>query len=66
MNDEGVCRTATSKPGLSLYLDEWRGVQENTSMRLREFPRAQVEGTPELECWYFPVLPNSSQGTDII
>ena len=24
----------------------------------------EVEGVPE--CWYFPVLPNSSQGTDII
>ena len=32
----------------------------------REFPRAQPEGTPETECWYFPVLPDSSQGTDII
>ena len=51
---------------LSLYLDEGRGVQGNTSMRSREFPRAQPEGTPETECWYFPVLPDSSQGTDII
>ena len=51
---------------LSLYLDERRGVQGNTSMRSREFPRVQPEGTPETECWYFPVLPNSSQGTDII
>ena len=51
---------------LSLYLDERRGVQGNTSMRSREFPRAQPEGTPETECWYFPVLPDSSQGTDII
>ena len=51
---------------LSLYLDERRGVQGNTSMRSREFPRAQPERTPETECWYFPVLPNSSQGTDII
>ena len=33
--------------GLSLYLDERRGVQGNTSMRLREFPRAQPEGTPK-------------------
>ena len=26
----------------------------------------EVEGTPETECWYFPVIPDSSQGTDII
>ena len=26
----------------------------------------EVEGTPETECWYFPVLPDSSQCTDII
>ena len=51
---------------LSPYLDQRRGVQGNTSMRSREFPRAQSEGTPETECWYFPVLPDSSQGTDII
>ena len=51
---------------LSLYIDERSGVQGNTSMRSREFPRAQPEGTPETECWYFPVLPDSSQGTDII
>ena len=25
----------------------------------------EVEETPETECWYFPVLPNSSQGTEI-
>ena len=37
---------------LSLYLDERRGVQGNTSMRLGEFPRAQPEGTPQNECWY--------------
>ena len=36
---------------LSLYLDERRGVQGNTSLRSRE---------------YFPVLPDSSQGTDSI
>ena len=34
---------------LSLYLDKRRGVQENTSMRSREVPRAQPEGTPETE-----------------
>ena len=50
---------------LSLYLDKRRGVQGNTSMRSREFPRAQPEGTPETECWYFPVVPDLSQGTDI-
>ena len=32
---------------------------------LREFLMAQPEGTPDTECWYFPVLPDSSQGTDI-
>ena len=42
---------------LSLYLDERRGVEENTSMRSREFPRAQPEGTPETECWYFLYSP---------
>ena len=26
----------------------------------------EVEGTLETKCWYFPVLPDSSQGTDII
>ena len=25
----------------------------------------EVEGTPETKCWCFPVLPDSSQGTDI-
>ena len=40
---------------LSLYLDKRRGVQENTSMRSREFRRAQPEGTPKTECWYFLV-----------
>ena len=42
---------------LSLYLDERRGVHGNTSMRSREFPRAQPEGTPETECWYFLYSP---------
>ena len=28
--------------------------------------RAQPEGSPETECWYFPVLPDSSQGIGII
>ena len=51
---------------LSLYIDKRRGVQGNTSMRSREFPRAQPEGTPKTECWYFPVLPDSSRCTDII
>ena len=40
---------------MSLYIDERRGVQENTSMRSREFPRAQPEGTPKTECGYFPL-----------
>ena len=51
---------------LSLYLDKRRGLQRNTSMRLREFLRAQPEGTPETKCWYIPVLPDLSQGTNII
>ena len=42
---------------LSLYLYERRGVQGNTSIRSREFPRAQPEGTPETECWYFLYSP---------
>ena len=51
---------------MCLYFDERVGVQENTSRRMREFPRAQRKGTPKTECGYIPVLPNSSQGTDII
>ena len=51
---------------LILYLDKRKGVQENTSTRSKEFPRAQPKGTPETKCWYFPVLPDLSQGTDII
>ena len=42
---------------LSLYLDERSGVQGDTSMRLRELPRAQPKGTPETECWYFLYSP---------
>ena len=34
---------------LYLYLDERRGVHENTSMRSRKFLRAQPEGTPEAQ-----------------
>ena len=26
----------------------------------------EVEGTPKTKCWYFPLLPDSSQGTEII
>ena len=51
---------------LILYSYEMRGVQGNTSMRSREFPRAQPRGTPETDCLYFPALPDSGQGTDII
>ena len=47
-----------------MYLDKRTGVQENTSMRSREFPRAQPEGIPE--CCYLPVLSDSSQFTSII
>ena len=35
---------------LSLYLDESINVQGNTSMRSREFPKAQPEETPKTEC----------------
>ena len=42
---------------LSLYLDERRGVQGNTSTRSREFPRAHPKGTPETKCWYFLYSP---------
>ena len=42
---------------LSLYLDESRGVQGKTSMWSRQFLRAQPEGTPETECWYFLYYP---------
>ena len=44
------CCTVPYDLVLSLYLDERRGVQGNTRMRSREFPRAQPEGTPETEC----------------
>ena len=47
-----------------MYLDNRSGVQGNTSKR--EFPRAQPEGTLEIKRWYSPVLPDLSQGTDII
>ena len=30
-------------------------------MRLREFPRAQPEGTPRTECWYFLYSPTLSR-----
>ena len=39
---------------LSLYLDERRGVQGNTIMNSQD------------QMFFFPVLPGSSQGTDII
>ena len=51
---------------LSLHLDDRRGVQENTSLRSKEFLRAKPEGTHETECRYFPVLPDLSHSTDII
>ena len=28
-------------------------------------PEGAARGNPSTECWYFPVLPDSSQGTDI-
>ena len=59
------CRRELGGPW-SLHCTEGRGVQENTSMRLIVFPRAQPKGTAETECWYFPVLLDSSQGTCII
>ena len=40
---------------LYLYLNERRGLQENTSIQSWEFLRAQPKGTPKTECWYFPV-----------
>ena len=49
---------------LCLYLDKRRRVQENTSIRYREFPWAAPLGTPSTSCWYFPVLPSSRLGTD--
>ena len=39
---------------------------KNNSMRSWEFLRAQQQGTPYIKCWYFPVLPNLSKGTDVI
>ena len=46
---------------LSLYLAKRREVQENTTMRSKEFLKAQPKGTPETECWYFPVLPKAQK-----
>ena len=71
--DTGFCnypRVILTNKGqiLSLYIviDERRGVQGNSSMRSREFPRVQPEGTPKIECWYFPVLADLTRCTDII
>ena len=50
----GVVHCPVGYGGLSLYIDERRVVQGNTSMRSKT------------ECWYFPVLPDSSRCTDII
>ena len=49
---------------LNLYRDERRGVQGNTSLSPRELLRVKPKGFSKSEDWYFPVLPESSQGTD--
>ena len=53
-------RKALGNGGLDLY-PHGRRVQENTSMRSREFPREQPEGTLKIAFWYFPVLPDLSK-----
>ena len=48
------------------YKDERRDIRSNIPNRLKEFPRAKPEGTPESGGVYFSVYPNSSPNTDII
>ena len=48
------------------YYDEWRDIQSNIPLSLKEFLRAKPEGTPEGEGLYLTVYPESSPNTDII
>ena len=47
-----------------MYIDERREYTEIP--RVERVPRALPKGTLENECWYFHVLTNLSQCTDII
>ena len=42
----------------------WR--EEGSTGKYQHEVLGVPEGTPETEYWYFPVLPDLSQGTDII
>ena len=48
------------------YEDETWDIQSNIALRLRKFPRAKPEGTPEGEGVYLTVYPESSPNTDSI
>ena len=48
------------------YYDERRDIRSNIPLRLKEFPRAKAEGTPEGEGVYLTVHPESSPNMDII
>ena len=42
------------------------GQEEGSTRKYQHEVEGVPEGTPETKCWYFPVLPNSNQCTDII
>ena len=48
------------------YQDETRDIRSNIHPRLKEFPRAKPEGTPETEGVYLTVHPELSFNTDSI
>ena len=48
------------------YWDETRDVRSGVPLRLREFPRAKLEGAPEGEGVYLAVCPESSPGAGSI
>ena len=48
------------------YWDERRDIRSNIPLRLKGFPRAKPEGTPEGEWVYLTVYPESSPNTDSI
>ena len=48
------------------YEDERRNIRSNIPLRLKEFPRAKPEGTPEGKGVYLTVYPESSPNTDSI
>ena len=50
------------------YWDERRDIRSNIPLRLKEFPSAKSEGTPEgkVEGVYLTVYPESSPNTDSV